>query len=401
VVVYGQNSAQNTQTDQRPTTSRASAGQNILPNPPKSPSRVPILEDTPAAPVAPSIDFNDTLNRFREELSKSLEESLGVQINPSKTTYRKPYPSHFDFIKASDGWKVPDFNKFSGDDSKSTMEHINMFLAQLGEASAYDFMKVHNFLLSLIGTAFAWFTSLPVRSIGSWAELEEKFHSHFCTGIHETRLSHLASVRQGHDEAILDFVKRFREIKNRCFHIMIAERDFTDLCFAGLCLSIRHKLEHHEFMNVNQLLQRAVSAESRLKESCDTYKSNHNNVHVVDDHSDCSDDDNKEVCPAEIKWPIENKMVTCPSLKMIHKNQGEEMKFTYDFSKCDRIFDELLKFGYFRINYALPSADELKRRAYCKYHNSFSHATNDSNIFRRQVQSAFNEGVGISNITSH
>ena len=67
------------------------------------------------------------------------------------------------------------------------------------------------------------------------------------------------------------------------------------------------------------------------------------------------------------------------------------MKFTFDFSKCDRIFDELLKFGYIRINYTLPSADELKRRAYCKYHNSFSHATNDCNIFR-QVQSTLNEG---------
>jgi hypothetical protein len=145
-------------------------------------------------------------------------------------------------------------------------------------------------------------------------------------------------------------------------------------------------------VNVNQLLQRAVSAESRLKESHETYKSNRHNVHVVDDHSDCSDDDNKEIYPAEIKWPAENKMVTCPSLKPIHKNQGEEMKFTFDFSKCDRIFDELLKFGYIRINYTLPSADELKRRAYCKYHNSFSHATNDCNVFRRQVQSALNEG---------
>ena len=40
----------------------------------------------------------------------------------------------------------------------------------------------------------------------------------------------------------------------------------------------------------------------------------------------------------------------------------------------------------------MPSVDELKRRAYCKYHNSFSHDTNDCNIFCRQVQSALNEG---------
>jgi hypothetical protein len=73
VVVYGQNSVRNTRTNQGPITSQASTGQNILLNPPKSPSQVPILDDTPAATVAPSTDFNDTLNRFKEELSKSLE----------------------------------------------------------------------------------------------------------------------------------------------------------------------------------------------------------------------------------------------------------------------------------------------------------------------------------------
>jgi len=36
--------------------------------------------------------------------------------------------------------------------------------------------------------------------------------------------------------------------------------------------------------------------------------------------------------------------------------------------------------------------DDLKRRAYCKLHNTFSRATNDCNVLRRQIQSATNEG---------
>jgi hypothetical protein len=56
------------------------------------------------------------------------------------------------------------------------------------------------------------------------------------------------------------------------------------------------------------------------------------------------------------------------------------------------VFDELLKNGNIKINHIVPFADELKRRAYCKWHNSFSHATNDCNVFRRQIQSAINEG---------
>ena len=78
-------------------------------------------------------------------------------------------------------------------------------------------------------------------------------------------------------------------------------------------------------------------------------------------------------------------LVTCPSLKPIHKNGNEEVKFTFNVSKCDRIFDELLRFGYIRITHTLPSPVELKRKAYCKYHNSFSDVTNDCNVFHRQV----------------
>ena len=68
------------------------------------------------------------------------------------------------------------------------------------------------------------------------------------------------------------------------------------------------------------------------------------------------------------------------------------MKFTFDVYKCDRIFDELLRLGHLKITHAIPLLEELKRRAYCKFHNSSSHATNDCNVFRQQVQSAINEG---------
>ena len=44
------------------------------------------------------------------------------------------------------------------------------------------------------------------------------------------------------------------------------------------------------------------------------------------------------------------------------------------------------------MSHVIPPFEELKRRAYCKFHNTFSHATNDGNVLRRQIQSAVNEG---------
>ena len=44
------------------------------------------------------------------------------------------------------------------------------------------------------------------------------------------------------------------------------------------------------------------------------------------------------------------------------------------------------------MSHVIPPLEELKRRVYCKFHNTFSHTTNDCNMLRRQIQSAVNEG---------
>jgi hypothetical protein len=58
-------------------------------------------------------------------------------------------------------------------------DHVSQYLAQLGEVSLVDALKVHLFSLSLTGTAFSWFSSLSPNSIDSWEQLECKFHDHF------------------------------------------------------------------------------------------------------------------------------------------------------------------------------------------------------------------------------
>ena len=135
-----------------------------------------------------------------------------------------------------------------------------------------------------------------------------------------------------------------------------------------------------------------MGQEAKFRKEKDTYKSHRSNTHIVEYDSDSSDDEDKEVYATEFVWPASAKPCYCASLKPTQRNRQEDMKFTFDVSKCDRIFDELLRLGHLKITHGIPPLDELKRRAYCKFHNSSSHATNDCNVFRRQVQSAINEG---------
>jgi hypothetical protein len=82
------------------------------------------------------------------------------------------------------------------EDGKTTLEHIDQFILQCGEASANDVLKLRIFSLSLYCSAFTWFTSIDPNSIFTWAQLEQKFHEYFYSGDTELRLSHLTAIKK-------------------------------------------------------------------------------------------------------------------------------------------------------------------------------------------------------------
>jgi hypothetical protein len=248
--------------------------------------------------------------------------------------------------------------------------------------------RVRLFSLSLTGTAFAWYATLPPNSISSWGDLEQKFHDHFFSGDYELDLVDLVALRQGKDESVNEYIRRFRDTRNRCFQIHLAKKQLAGLAFNGLRYYLKERLEGIQFFTLAQLHQRALAYESRSKETAKTIR---HNVHIVECDQSSSDDESTEIYAPEMVWRKQAKSSACSSLQPVQKKRQVEVKFTFNVGKCDKIFDELLKNGNIKINHIVPSADELKRRAYCKWHNSFSHATNDCNVFRRQIQSAINE----------
>src|SRR6185437_2134066 len=105
---------------------------------------------------------------------------------------------------------------------------------------------------------------------------------------------------------------------------------------------------------------RALGQETKFKKGKDTYKSHRSNTHIVEYDSDSSNDEDKEVYATEFVWLASAKPSTCTSLKPTEKNRQEEMKFTFDVSNCDRIFDELLHLGHLKITHVIPPLEGLK-----------------------------------------
>jgi hypothetical protein len=233
-----------------------------------------------------------------------------------------------------------------GDDAKTTYEHIGQFLAQVNDVGITDVHKIRIFPLSLTRAAFNWFTSLPPNSIYSWVSLEQKFHDYFYNREVELRLSDLTSLRQKYTETISDYLRRFREVRNRCYNLTIVEKDLADLAFVGLTPYLRDKLDEQEFFDTNQLLQHALpyknqAKSSRFRDSANKDKKKHH-VNFVDEETD--DEEGNKIYVAESVEKSGDKPIPCSFLKP-NGGRREEIRYTFDVSKCDCLFDLLLQGG--------------------------------------------------------
>jgi hypothetical protein len=69
------------------------------------------------------------------------------------------------------------------------------------------------------------------------------------------------------------------------------------------------------------------------------------------------------------------------------KHRLDKIKYTFDLTLCDNLFDILLENNFIKLfdHKVSPSSLELEDKKYFKWHNSFNHNTSDCNIFRQFI----------------
>jgi hypothetical protein len=123
-------------------------------------------------PPRATIELGADPNNLTNQLTIILRESFGIESKGRRRVYQKSCPNYYDQLPYPRGYRVPEFSKFSGEDDKTTLEHVGQFILQYGEGNANDALKLRMFPLSLSDTAFTWFTSLTPNSIFTWSQIE-------------------------------------------------------------------------------------------------------------------------------------------------------------------------------------------------------------------------------------
>jgi hypothetical protein len=195
------------------------------------------------------------------------------------------------------------------------------------------------------------------------------------------KITDLTRLKHTNDETVAGFVQRSSEVRNKCCSLNLGDKQLAELAFQGLLPTLREKYASHDFESLSQLVSRMS------QETVKSYEPRRNFQRKVSyvDYSNSEDEDNM-IGLAE--WVKGKKTVSCPFGKK------EREKFSFDITKADKIFDLLLQQGQIMLSqfHTIPSAEELKRMKYCKWHNATSNDTDDCKIFRLQIQSAIEQG---------
>nr|AAX95230.1 retrotransposon protein, putative, Ty3-gypsy sub-class [Oryza sativa Japonica Group] len=108
-----------------------------------------------------------------------LRYSSEIESKVAMHTYQRPYPERIDLVPYPQGFEVPNFTKFTGEDARTTMEHICQFIEQSGKTGSNDLLKLKLFSLSLSNFASIWYSLLAPNSISTWSQMEHEFHDYF------------------------------------------------------------------------------------------------------------------------------------------------------------------------------------------------------------------------------
>ncbi|CAL2228277.1 unnamed protein product [Prunus armeniaca] len=202
------------------------------------------------------------------------------------------------------------------------------------------------------------------------------------------------------DEPAQDFITRFRNLKMKC-RILMEERHFIQMAQTALKISLRKRFDGMLFGDLAELANKASKYEELLREeqqkrnsSKSTYfKTSSSSVHLVEVESEKGTEgsEEREVAVAEmakLKHPISCKALTKqpkdqkppPFTGGFVPNKPTQNKvYSFDLTKVDALFDEMLLQKAIETPHRLPKPEELKGTQYCIWHKCLASSLEDWN----------------------
>ncbi|KAK4403239.1 hypothetical protein Sango_1064600 [Sesamum angolense] len=125
-----------------------------------------------------------------------------------------PYTPRIDGLKMPMGYQPPKFQQFD----------------------------VKQFVRSLKGNAFYWYTDLDAGSIDGWEQLEQEFLNRFYSTRRTVIMVELKNSHQWKEEPVIDYINRWRNLSLNCKD-RLSEASAIEMCIQGMHWRLHYILQ--------------------------------------------------------------------------------------------------------------------------------------------------------------
>ena len=123
------------------------------------------------------------------------------------------------------------FQQFDG--KGNPKQYITHFIETCNNAGTDRDLLTKQFVHTLRGNAFDWYTDLEPESIDSWEQMEREFLNRFYSTRRTVSMLELTNTKQWKDEPVVDYINRWRSLSLDCKD-RLSESSGVAMCIQGM-----------------------------------------------------------------------------------------------------------------------------------------------------------------------
>ncbi|KAK2978404.1 hypothetical protein RJ640_027467 [Escallonia rubra] len=343
-----------------------------------------------------------------QQLQDMITSTIRAQYGgPSRNNlmYSKPYTKRIDNMRMPTGYQPPKFQQFDG--KGNPKQHVAHFVETCNNAGTEGDLLVKQFVRSLKGNAFDWYTDIEPESIDCWETMEREFLNRFYSTRRSVSMMELTNTRQWKYEPVVDYINRWRSLSLDCKE-RLSEISAVEMCMQGMHWGLLYILQGNRPTSFEELATRAHDMEISI--------ANHGGSSPALPDPRKETREGKKVERSSKMTGKESLAITTAPLKVPKKDKHKEEKApehlrekprqqpslkelegkVYPFPDSDipGILDFLLEKGIIELPESKrpEESGRVNEPRYCKYHRILGHKTEKCFILKELIMNLAKKG---------